>query len=79
MLFCHLYYHQKAKYYKHNTIQQMDSWCWKMWNLRESNYSRKGLLAKECLKYRLVRKADKKMMSKILFRFKVFLISFHLK
>ena len=36
MLFCHLQYHQKAKYYKHNTIQQLDSTCWKMWNLRES-------------------------------------------
>ena len=26
-LFCHVYYHQKAKYYKHITIQQLDSTC----------------------------------------------------
>ena len=36
MLLCIVYCHQKAKYYKHITFQQLDSTCWKRSNLRES-------------------------------------------
>ena len=36
MLLCIAYCHQKAKYYKHITVQQLDLTCWKMSNLRES-------------------------------------------
>ena len=61
MLSCHLYYHQKAKYYKHNTIQQLD--MLKIWNLRESPTTQKGIIGKRMLKV----KADQKMMLKILF------------
>ena len=49
--------------------------------VRESNYSRKGLLANECLKQTLATKADQKMMSKILLGFNVLLnfLSSHIK
>ena len=43
--------------------------------MRESNYSKKGLLAKECLKLRLLGKADQKMMQKILLGLKSFFSS----
>ena len=51
MLFCHVYCHQKANYSKHTAISTTGLDMLKSVKFaRESNYFRKELLAKECLK-----------------------------
>ena len=60
VLFCHVYYHQKAKYYRHITIQQLDWACGKMRNLPESPTLQKGIIGKRMLKSKAARKGRPK-------------------
>ena len=77
MLFCHVYYHQKTKCYKHHSTTGFNM-------LKNAKFARvqllqKGIIDKIMLTFNPAQKGRPKMMSKILLGFKVFLISFLLK
>ena len=50
MLFCHVYYHQKAKYYKHIAIQELDWTCWKCQICERVQLLQKGIIDNRMLK-----------------------------
>ena len=80
MLLCHIYYHQKAKYYKHIIIQQ---WTWhaeKCEICERIQLLQKGIIGKRMLKVKAAQKGRPKNGAKdSTWRFQAFLIFFLLK